>query len=219
MALQEQIRSLQQQVRSRMPQEMLKRLLDDTRQVVASDVTAQARQVGDMAPSFVLPNAVGELVASDALLRKGPLVLNFYRGAWCPYCNLELNALQEALPRIRAQGANLVAISPNLPDKSLTSIEKHALTYEVLTDLQNQTAREYGLVLTLTEDVRPLYLQIGFDIPAHNGEDSWELPMAATYVVTPDGVVVYAFVSADYTQRAEPDEIIAALATLKEGVV
>lgn len=218
MSLQEKTTEFQQQARARMPEDVLKRLLDDTQQVVASGVVAQALKVGDHAPPFVLPNAVGEIVASDVLLRKGFLVLNFYRGAWCPYCNLELRALQDTLLQIQALGANLVAISPNLPDKSLTSIEKHALTFEVLTDVQNQTAHNYGLVLTLDAEIRPLYRQIGFDIPAHNGDESWELPIAATYVVAPDGVIVYAFVSADYTQRAEPDAILAALATLSHAV-
>lgn len=215
MSLQEQIARLQEQASTRMPAEMLGRLRADTRQVVESGVAAQALHTGARAPSFALPNATGKTIASDELLDRGPLVVSFYRGAWCPYCNLELQALQAALPRIHALGANLVAISPNLPDKSLISVEKHALTFEVLTDRQNQIARQYGLVLTLNEEMRPLYRQIGFDIPAHNGDTSWELPMAATYVIAPDHRITFDFVSADYTQRAEPADILAALETIK----
>ena len=214
-SLSEQIAALQQQARSRMPAETLSTLMADTQQMVQSAVAEQALGVGQRAPSFALPNAIDKAVASDALLRRGPLVISFYRGAWCPYCNLELRALQDALPRIHELGAELVAISPNLPDKSLTSIEKHGLTYEILTDAQNRIARRYGLVITLSEEIRPLYRQIGFDIPGHNGDDSWELPMPATYVVAPDGEIVFRFVSADYTRRAEPADIIAALEALQ----
>jgi len=211
MLLSEQIAALQQQARARMPAEMLKQIMADTEQLVRSGIAERSLQLGDYAPPFALPNAVGKSVASADLLANGPLVISFYRGAWCPYCNLELRALQDALPQIRGLGAALVAISPNLPDKSLTSIEKHSLTYEVLTDTQNQVARQYGLVMTLSASLRPLYQQIGFDIPGHNGDDSWELPMAATYVVVPGGRIVFRFVTADYTRRAEPADVILAL--------
>jgi len=214
-SLREQIANLQQQNRSRMPAEVLNTLMADTQRMVQSAVAEQALGVGTHAPAFALPNAVGKTISSDALLHRGPLVISFYRGAWCPYCNLELRALQEALPRIHELGAELVAISPNLPDKSLTSIEKHALTYEVLTDVQNRIARRYGLVITLGEKIQPLYKQIGFDIPGHNGDDSWELPMPATYVVAPDGEIAFSFVTADYTRRAEPADIIAALEAIQ----
>lgn len=213
--LRDQIAAFQQQSLSRMPAELLETLRADTRSLVQSDVAAQALGEGRRAPSFVLPNAIGTEVRSEDLLRQGPLVINFYRGAWCPYCNLELRALQEVLPAIRAAGAQLVAISPNLPDKSLTSTEKHGLQFEVLTDAHNQLARQYGLVITLDETVRSIYLQIGFDVPEHNGDDTWEIPMPATYVVAPNGEIVFSFVSADYTQRAEPQEILNALAALK----
>lgn len=213
--LRDQIADFQQQSLSRMPAELLETLRADTRRLVQSDVVAQALSTGRLAPSFELSNAVGAVVRSEDLLRQGPLVINFYRGAWCPYCNLELRALQEALPAIHAAGAQLVAISPNRPDKSLTSIEKHGLQFEVLTDAHNQLARQYGLVITLDETVRSIYLQIGFDVPDHNGDDTWEIPMPATYVVTPNDEIVFSFVSADYTQRAEPQAILAALTALK----
>lgn len=214
-ALRDQIAAFQHQSLSRMPAELLGTLRADTRRLVQSEVVARALSTGRLAPSFVLPNAVGAVVRSEDLLRQGPLVINFYRGAWCPYCNLELRALQEALPAIHAAGAQLVAISPNRPDKSLTSIEKHGLQFEVLTDAHNQLARQYGLVITLDETVRSIYLQIGFDVPDHNGDDTWEIPMPATYVVAPNGEIGFSFVSADYTQRAEPQEILAALTALK----
>lgn len=211
MLLREQIANFQQARMAGAPSKLRATLMADTQKLVQSGLAEQSLKVGDQAPAFVLPNAVGKPVASADLLKKGPLVISFYRGAWCPYCNLELHALQDALPQIKALGAELVAISPNTPDKSLTSIEKHALIYEVLTDAHNHVARQYGLVFTLSEHVRPLYQQMGFDIPVYNGDESWELPFPATYVVDQNGRIVFHFVTADYTKRAEPTDVIAAL--------
>lgn len=217
MSLSEQITQFQKERLSGMPSELLATLMADTAQLVQSGLAAKGVMVGEKAPTFALPNAVGKTITLTELLKKGPVVINFYRGAWCPYCNLELRALQDALPLIQALGGSLVAISPNKPDKSLSSIEKHALTYEVLTDKQNNLARQYGLVFTMSENVRPLYKQIGFDIPEHNGDDSWELPFPATLVVNQDGMIVYRFVNADYTKRAEPATVIAVLQALQKG--
>lgn len=217
MSLSAQIAQFQRDRVSRMPVDLRNTLMADTRQLVQSDLAAQSIKRGDQAPSFALPNAVGKTVVLAELLKNGPVVINFYRGAWCPYCNLELHTLQEALPQIQALGAQLVAISPNTPDHSLSSIEKHALTFAVLTDAHNALARQYGLVFTLSEAVRPIYQQIGFDIPAHNGDNTWELPFPATYVVDQTGLVVYSFVDADYTKRAEPATIVAVLQALRAG--
>jgi len=149
------------------------------------------------------------------LLERGPVVLTFYRGAWCPYCNLTLRAYQAALPAITALGATLVAVSPQTPDNSLTTVEKKELTFPVLSDAANVVARQYGLVVSLSEDVRPLYTAIGSALPAYNGDQSWELPMAGTFVIARDGTARLAFVDPDYTHRLEPAEIVAALRDLK----
>lgn len=217
MSLSAQIAQFQRERVGGMPTELRNTLMADTRQLMQSGLAAQSIKSGDQAPPFALPNAVGKTVGLAELLKNGPVVLNFYRGAWCPYCNLELRALQEALPQVQSLGAQLVAISPNTPDHSLSSIEKHALTFEVLTDAHNTLARQYGLVFTMSEAVRPIYQQIGFDIPAHNGDDTWELPFPATYVVDQNGMVVYSFVNADYTKRAEPATVVAVLQALRDG--
>ena len=143
------------------------------------------------------------------------MVLNFYRGGWCPFCNLELQTLQARLPEIKALGATLVGISPETPDNSLTAIEKHQLEFEVLSDVGNKTARKFGLLFTVYEEMRPLYLKWGLDVPASNGDDSWELPVPATYVIDRNAVVHAAHVDKDYTKRMEPDEVIAALQELQ----
>lgn len=179
--------------------------------LVDSGIADKALKVGDHLPPFTLPNAVGEMVSSKALLGRGPLVVSFYRGAWCPHCSRELHALQEVLPRIHALGAELVALSPNLPDSSLTTIEKEELTFAVLTDLHNDVARQCNLVFRLSPEVEALYSVRGTDLTTINGDDSWELPIPATYVVAPSGEIVYAYVNADYTVRPEAQEVIAAL--------
>ncbi len=171
--------------------------------------------VGDAAPGFTLPDATGDDVKFQALLGRGPVVLAFYRGGWCPYCNIELRALQAALPEFRRHGATLVAVSPEAPDQSLSTTEKNELAFPVLSDKGNEVARRYGLVFALPESLRPVYANFGVDLLAHNGDDSFELPVPATYVVDREGRVSYAFVNADYRQRAEPRDVVAALAGLE----
>jgi peroxiredoxin len=142
------------------------------------------------------------------------VVLNFYRGGWCPFCNLELQALQSRLQEIRSLNATLIGISPETPDNSLTTAEKHQLEFDVLSDLGNKTARSYGLIFTVYEEMRPLYLKWELDVPAFNGDNSWELPVPATYLIDKDRVIRAAHVDKDYTKRMEPDLILAELRKL-----
>jgi peroxiredoxin len=179
----------------------------------ASHIAENAIVAGDIAPDFTLPNITGDPVSLYRALNSGPVVLSFYRGGWCPFCNLELQALQAQLSEFKALGANLIGISPETPDKSLSAIDKHRLDFEVLSDIGNKTAGKYGLLFTVYEEMRPLYLKWGLDVPASNGDDSWELPVPATYVIDTDGVVRAAHVDKDYTRRMEPAQI---LATLRE---
>ncbi len=178
-----------------------------------SGILESAKNVGDHAPDFTLKNALGKRVSLGEYLQKGPVVLTWYRGGWCPYCNLTLHRLQQELPQFKAAGANLLALTPELPDKSLTTQEKHNLSFEVLSDIGNKVAREYGIVFRLTPEVAANY-QSNFDLHGFNGDESDELPMAATYVIDRDGTVRYAFLNADYRNRAEPAEIIRALKAL-----
>jgi peroxiredoxin len=174
-------------------------------------VAARAVQTGDLAPDFTLPNAKGEKVTLSTLLAKAPVVLTFYRGGWCPYCNLHLRAYQKALPEIRAAGGQLVAVSPELPDKSLTTAEKNALEFEVLSDLKGEAGRAYRLFFDLSDELRQLYAASGNDLSKWNADGEWHLPMPATYVIGQDGRVKFAFVDAEYRNRAEPANLIAAL--------
>jgi peroxiredoxin len=176
--------------------------------LVRSGIAAHALKQGAQAPDFTLPNVDGRPVTLSALLKQGPVVLTFYRGDWCPYCNLQLRAYQHILPQIQELGASLVAVSPQTPDNSLTTAEKKGLAFPVLSDTGNATARRYGLVFTLGEAVRQVLTQSGSHVPTFNGDDSWELPMPGTFVLAPDGTVRLAFVDADWTRRLEPAAIL-----------
>ena len=172
---------------------------------------SRSLETGDAAPDFTLPNAQGKPIALAGVRERGPVILSFYRGGWCPYCNLELKALQDNLPAFRRLGAELIAISPEKPEKATETIAKNGLKFEVLTDAGNVIAREYGLEMELDEELRPIYKKWGADLVEHNGDDSFELPMPATFVIDREGTVVEAFVDEDYTNRLDPAEILAAV--------
>lgn len=178
--------------------------------VANSGITSSAKQVGQKAPNFTLNNALGKPVTLNDYLKKGKVVLTWYRGGWCPYCNLTLNQLQEELPNFNANGANLIALTPELPDKSISTTEKHDLKYEVLTDIGNKIADEYGIVFKLTDEVAGMYNE-SFNLNDYNGDTSNMLPLAATYIIDESGEIIYAFLDADYRNRAEPSELTAFL--------
>ena len=186
--------------------------------LIGLNVSAQnpekALKVGEKAPMFELTNSVNKNVSLEKLLKKGPIVLVWYRGGWCPYCNLALNNLQEALPQIKKLKAQLVAITPEVPDSSFTTKERNNLKFEVLSDINNQVGRKYGLVYKLSPDVEKMY-ESKIGLSKYNGNKSAELPMPATYIIDKEGVIRYAFVDADYKKRADPNEVIKALRELK----
>ncbi len=184
-----------------------------TTDLVNSKLAEQSLNVGDKIPHITLPNAIGNQINLSSLLQKGLVVISFYRGGWCPYCNLELRALQQALPEIKAKGGTLVAISPETPDNSLSTSDKNQLTFEVLSDVGNKIAKQFGLVFTLPEELRPIYKEFGIDIPTYNGDSTFDLPIPATYIVTKDGTIAHSFINPDYTQRLDPTEINKAISS------
>jgi peroxiredoxin len=175
---------------------------------------ASAVGVDEAAPDFALPNAAGKLIVLKELLRLGPVILTFYRGGWCPYCNIQLRAYQSVLPQISASGARLVAISPQLPDNSLDTANKNALTFDVLSDVRNEVARSYGLVYSLPEEVRAALRSNNKALPSINGDQSWELPVPATYVIARDQHVALAYIEVDYRKRLEPEALLTCLKSL-----
>ncbi len=211
MALNDALQALRQTMSETVPADIRQTMQAATEALIESGISGQALKAGDHLPAFELPNAMGRSVSSRSLLERGPLVVNFYRGAWCPYCNLELRAYQEALPEIERLGAQVVAISPNRPDHSLSTIEKQGLAFEVLSDLGNRYARECGLVFSLGEELRDVYQGFGIDLSDYNGDNRFELPLPATFVVDSQGRIRLAYVEADYTQRLEPERALSAL--------
>lgn len=181
--------------------------------IVERGTAEGALNVGDQAPDFALKNALGETIKLSNYLKKGPVIITWYRGGWCPYCNLTLQRLQEDLPMFKAEGANLIALTPEVPDKSLSTKEKNDLKFEVLSDLGNVVARKYGLVFKLIPEVAEAYK--GFGLNEYNGDESDELPLSATYVIDQKGIIQYAFLDGDYRKRAEPKDIINALKKIK----
>jgi peroxiredoxin len=169
---------------------------------------AQGLHVGDPAPDFTLPDATGKGISLSKLLADGPVILTFYRGGWCPYCNLELRAYQRALSEIKESGAQLIAISPQTPDASLSTKEKDELEYLVLSDEGGKVAQQFDLVFKMQDYLIDLYKQSGMDIPAHNGDETWELPKPATFVIDQQRNVIFAHVDSDYRNRTEPSEVI-----------
>jgi peroxiredoxin len=180
-----------------------------------SGVLNKAINVDDYAPEFDLPNAVGERVSLYNSLENGPVVLVWYRGGWCPYCNLQLQQLQASLDEIKAAGGQVIAISPELPDMSMSTREKNNLKYEVLSDIDNRVADLYHLAYTVPDYIVDHY-DMSVTLNQHNGNNNMRLPLAVTYVIDRDGVVRYAFLDADYKNRASAQEIITVLKEINQ---
>ena len=213
MSLKEQLVQMHQDITVKIP-DLAAQFDADTQAAVDKGIGTGGPGVGDAAPDFKLPDALAKTVRLADLLADGPVVISFYRGGWCPYCNLELHALQEHLPQIKDHGASLVAISPQVPDESLNTAEKNDLTLTVLSDVGNAVARQYGLVFAVSESLRQTYVDVGADLPKFNGDETFELPVPGTFVVDRDGIIKAAFVNADYKQRMEPVEILKVLSAL-----
>jgi peroxiredoxin len=191
--------------------EALHRSVDE---LIASGAQDRALKVGDLAPEFTLPDVGGNPVSSKALLAKGPLVVTFYRGVWCPYCNFDLSALEEARSAIEALGASLVAISEQTAANSRKSQRQNGLGFPILGDHGGEIAARFGVRWTLPDYLREVQKALGADLTQFNGEDSWTLPMPARYVIAQDGSIAYSEVNADYTRRPEPSAVFPILEQL-----
>lgn len=174
-----------------------------------------ALKVGDKAPQFVLENAVGEKTSLATLLKKGPVVLTWYRGSWCPYCNVALVELQEYLDEFKKLGTELVAISPQVVDSTLTLQERKELRFTLLSDTDNAVAQKYGLSFKLDPDRHKLYEE-KLSLSKYNGNNNGTLPITATYIIDQRGVIRYAYVDEDYSKRADPKELVGFLKTMRK---
>ena len=196
------------------PPAAVKALHRSVDELIASGAQDRALKVGDVAPEFILPDPAGNQVSSKALLARGPLVVTFYRGVWCPFCNYDLTALEEARSEIEARGATLVAISQQTAPNSRKSQRQNDLGFSILGDHGGGVAALFNVRWTLPDYVRVAHKTLGADLAQFNGEDSWTLPMPARYVIAQDGTIVYAEVNADYTRRPEPSAIFPVLEQL-----
>lgn len=205
---------MHENMRKQIPVEVQAVMESAMRDLMNSDIVGRALKVGDAVPDFSLPDTKGALVKLSDLLQSGPVVLAFYRGGWCPYCNIELRGLQKHLAEMQKLGVTLVAVSPQLPDQSLSTEEKDALTFPVLSDVGNKVASQFGLVFSLPPPLREIYEKFGINLPKSNGDSSFELPLAATYIIKRDRTVAWSFVDVDYTKRADPQDVIGVLKSL-----
>ena len=182
-----------------------------TKELMTSGAATRALQAGQAAPVFVLPDAYGQAISLLDLLRHGPLVISFYRGVWCPYCNLELQALEEALLAFTERGARLVAISPQTPANNRKSMRDNELTFPILSDAKSEVADAFGIRFALPSYLVELHQRFGNQLDISNDDPAWVLPMPARYVVGQDGTILYAEINPDYTRRPEPSDLLTVL--------
>ncbi len=204
-------------------------LLERTDPAIAQVMQAQAQaladaglldralRAGDIAPEFALPDQAGRVVSLRELLARGPVVLTFFRGGWCPFCTLALRGLAKKLPELRRQGAEVVAISPQASGGAQQTAERNGLSFPVLVDHDNQVGRRYGLVYELGPELRAVYERLGHALPQLNDSKEWALPVPAGFVIGQDGRVAYAHVDARVNRRLEPSEAVAAVRKLCTG--
>jgi peroxiredoxin len=193
------------------PRSVIETMHRATAELIESTAAQRARKAGDVAPSFSLKDPEGNVVNSAELLKRGPLVLSFYRGVWCPYCNMELQALEAAKAEFDKYGATLVAISPQTAPNSRKSVRQNKLSFPILSDVKGKVGAAFGLRFNLPDYLVELYKQLKNDLPTFNDDPSWTLPMPARYVIGRDGVILYSEVNPDYTRRPEPEDMIPVL--------
>jgi len=215
MSLNEELKAFREESDAETPADVLKMMQAAQLELEKLQIADNAKRTGDKMEPFELPDSTGNKVALADNLKDGPVVISFYRGGWCPYCNMELNALQRHLPEIKGLGAQLIAVTPEVPDKSQTTIETNELEFQVLSDVGNTVATRLGLVFELAEELRPIYKEWGIDLTDYNGDEKYELPIPSTFVVDTDGTIVYAYHDLDYTSRMEPEDLLNKLKDLQ----
>jgi len=208
MSLQSQLDELTAKLHAMVPADRLAVVDRTAEELVSSQLAQRALKAGDHAPQFELPDGDGMRWRLENMLRGRPLVILFYRGRWCAYCNTQLAAMQAIHQQIAQAGASLIAISPQTQKHTYMTRDMHKLRFPVLSDEGNQVARKFGLVYRLSPELQTVYESIMTKLPGYNGDQSWELPLAATYLIQPDGKITWARVDADWRQRPEPEELL-----------
>jgi peroxiredoxin len=216
MSLATDLATLKDRAHAQMPKEHSHAISKSIEDFMQTWNPANAINVGQPFPDFSLSDATGKQVSMKELLAKGPLLISFYRGGWCPYCNMALKALEDSLSAIKARGVTLVAISPELPNQSLTTREKNELQFPVLSDVGNNLARKLGILFQQPDTLRPILKAHGVDLQARNGDDSFVVPFPASYLIDSKGMIRYAFLDPDYTHRLEPSTALGWIDEMKQ---
>ncbi|WP_347216418.1 peroxiredoxin-like family protein [Chryseobacterium sp.] len=209
--LAKQMEYLNQELSSQLPQEILEAFGKSIEDLKSKKIEENSIQVGDQMPEFLLPNTLGKMISSEEVLKNGKMILAFYRGSWCPYCNLELKFLQDHLSIIKDKRAVLIAISPQSQDHALSMVEKNNLEFEVLTDIDNNFAKKLGIAIQLQDFVLPYYKGLGIDLLDFNKSNENFLPVPAVFVVDENRVVTYKFLDVNYMNRVDVEELINSL--------
>ncbi len=205
------LQNLGEQVKQSLPESIFDGIEKSVEDLKQSQFKDGIIKLHDLLPEFALPNAKGEIVKLKDFIPQNKLIVSFYRGGWCPFCNLELNALQRNVSTFEEKGAKLIAISPESPDNSLSTIEKNNLSFQVLTDKNNEYAKKLGLVFQLSDDLKKQFSELGLDLKAYNDANEYSLPIPATFVVNEQGEIIYKFADVDFKNRADINEIIKVL--------
>lgn len=211
MTIQVDAQTLWNDLQKQLPAEVIDDLNIGWNEIMSMDLATPCLKVGSRAPDFSLPSATGKTVCLSDQLTCGPVVLTFYRGAWCPFCNLALQTYQRSLDKIKAKGATLIAVSPQTPDYSLSMKEKNALAFEVLSDKGSKVSAQYGLAFKTPLAHQKILALFDMPLSKVNGDDTGLIPVPATYVIGRDSVIAWAHIDPNYRHRGEVDDILAAL--------
>lgn len=214
MKLQEKIDNFKSERLPQIPDEIKDVMKSSTEELIASGIEKNIPKIGEKVADFCLKNFDGKSVTLSEEVKNGNVILTFYRGGWCPYCNLQLNYLQSRIDDFLKYNGNLIAVSPELPDLALLTAEKHDIKFKILSDIGNKVGKKYGIVFKLPDKLADLYVKLGIDLKKYNGNENNEIPVPATFVIDKNMTVKYSFGKADYTLRAEPDDIIEVLKKL-----
>lgn len=209
--LAKQIESLNNELMQQVPVAVLEIFEKSITALKSENIETKIAEIGDQLIPFSLPNAANQLIYSKNILEKGKMILAFFRGSWCPYCNLELRALQENIAKITPKNVTLLAVSPQSTDHNTQLIEKHLLTFDVLADKDNLLAHQLGIRFELQEFALSTYEAMGINLEEFNNNKDNTLPVPAVFVVDCDGSILYKFADADYRNRLDIDELIQSL--------
>ena len=217
MSLNADLQVLLGELTAKAPPELIARFSEGINEVIASNADQAALNIGDDLPNIIAPDLESRTHHIADALRHGPVVLLFFRGGWCPFCNLQIRAMSLAYPRIAATKASLYALTPELPDSAMSTLGTEPVPFPILFDRSNAIARSFGLVFRLNEALRHVHEALGTPLPKLNGDMSWELPIPAVYVADPKGHIAWRHLDADYRKRTEPNDILNALRELKHN--